>query len=414
MDGDPAVFNGLAEEATACVKAGVSFEVVPGVSSVTAVPSYAGVPLTSASSTGVHVLVAGARGVDLTGALDPKVTVVVIGAPDKAAQTFDALIAAGRDGATPVAVTERGTSTDQRTVTTTLSSAGATMADGRFPVLAVVGSTVTMRETLSWFESKPLFGWEVLVPRTKEQSASTLARLQRHGAQAKVVPTISVEPPRTPQQLERAVKGMVTGRYEWVGFTSVNAVRAIREKFDEFGLDARSFAGLRVAAVGGVTAQALRDWGITPDLVPTGEQSALGLLEVWPAFDPDLDPIARVFLPRADIATETLVAVGGRRRHGLPHGAGGPAAGVGARRHQERLLRRRAVHVELDRAQPRRYRGQAAPDHGRRLHRPGHGQDRGRARPAGRRARPGRQRRRARRRPGRSRPLAGPGGPGGR
>jgi uroporphyrinogen III methyltransferase/synthase len=94
-----------------------------------------------------------------------------------------------------VAVTERGTSTDQRTVTTTLSSAGATMADGRFPVLAVVGSTVTMRETLSWFESKPLFGWEVLVPRTKEQSASTLARLQRHGAQAKVVPTISVEPP---------------------------------------------------------------------------------------------------------------------------------------------------------------------------------------------------------------------------
>jgi len=308
MDGDPAVFNGLAEEAAACVKAGVSFEVVPGVSSVTAVPSYAGVPLTSASSTGVHVLVAGARGVDLTGALDPKVTVVVIGAPDRAAQTFDALIAAGRDGATPVAVTERGTSTDQRTVTTTLSSAGATMADGRFPVLAVVGSTVTMRETLSWFESKPLFGWEVLVPRTKEQSASTLARLQRHGAQAKVVPTISVEPPRTPQQLERAVKGMVTGRYEWVGFTSVNAVRAIREKFDEFGLDARSFAGLRVAAVGGVTAQALRDWGITPDLVPTGEQSALGLLEVWPAFDPDLDPIARVFLPRADIATETLVA----------------------------------------------------------------------------------------------------------
>ncbi|HSF98342.1 MAG TPA: bifunctional uroporphyrinogen-III C-methyltransferase/uroporphyrinogen-III synthase [Ornithinibacter sp.] len=308
MDGDPAVFNGLAEEAAACAKAGISFEVVPGVSSVTAVPSYAGVPLTSATSTGVHVLVAGGRGVDLSGAVDPKVTVVVIGQPDKAAQTFAALIEAGRDGSTPVALTERGTSTDQRTVTTTLSAAGETMADGRFPVLAVVGSTVTMRETLSWFETKPLFGWEVLVPRTKEQSASTLARLQRHGAHASVVPTISVEPPRTPQQLERAVKGMVTGRYEWVGFTSVNAVRAIREKFDEFGLDARSFAGLRVAAVGGVTAQALRDWGITPDLVPTREQSAQGLLEVWPAFDPDIDPIARVFLPRADIATETLVA----------------------------------------------------------------------------------------------------------
>jgi uroporphyrinogen III methyltransferase / synthase len=308
MDGDPAVFNGLAEEASACVKAGLAFEVVPGVSSVTAVPSYAGVPLTSSASTGIHVVVAGARTTDLSGAADPGVTVVVLGQPDRAAVALDALVAAGRSADTPVAVTERGTSTEQRTVVTTLGAAAATMADGRFPVLAVVGSTVTMRETLSWFETKPLFGWDVLVPRTKEQSGSTIARLEQHGASASVVPTISVEPPRTPQQLERAVKGMVTGRYEWVGFTSVNAVRAIREKFDEFGLDARSFAGLKVAAVGGVTEQALRDWGIVADLVPTGEQSARGLLEEWPDFDPDLDPINRVFLPRADIATDTLVA----------------------------------------------------------------------------------------------------------
>ena len=308
MDGDPAVFNGLAEEASACVKAGLAFEVVPGVSSVTAVPSYAGVPLTSSTSTGIHVVSAGARHTDLTGAVDPGVTVVVLGQPDRAAEALDALLAAGRDAATPVAVTERGTTTEQRTLVTTLGAASATMADGRFPVLAVVGSTVTMRETLSWFETKPLFGWEVLVPRTKEQSGSTIARLEQHGAQAAVVPTISVEPPRTPQQLERAVKGMVTGRYEWVGFTSVNAVRAIREKFDEFGLDTRSFAGLKVAAVGGVTAQALRDWGIVADLVPAGEQSARGLLDEWPDFDRDLDPINRVFLPRADIATDTLVA----------------------------------------------------------------------------------------------------------
>ncbi|HET9020363.1 MAG TPA: bifunctional uroporphyrinogen-III C-methyltransferase/uroporphyrinogen-III synthase [Ornithinibacter sp.] len=308
MDGDPAVFNGLAEEAQACAKAGIAFEIVPGVSSVTAVPSYAGVPLTSSASTAVHVVVAGARPADLSAAVDPAVTVVVLGQPDRAAATLEALVAAGRDPATPVAVTERGTSTAQRTVVTNLAEAGAVMADGRFPVLAVVGSTVLMRDTLSWFETRPLFGWEVLVPRTKEQSGSMTARLEHHGARASVVPTISVEPPRTPQQLERAVKGMVTGRYEWVGFTSVNAVRAIREKFDEFGLDARSFAGLKVAAVGGVTAQALRDWGITADLVPSGEQSARGLLDDWPPFDPELDPIDRVFLPRADIATDTLVA----------------------------------------------------------------------------------------------------------
>jgi len=72
------------------------------------------------------------------------------------------------------------------------------------------------------------------------------------------VPTIAVEPPRTPQQMERAVKGLVTGRYQWIGFTSVNAVRAIREKFEEYGLDARAFAGVKVAAVGEQTASALR------------------------------------------------------------------------------------------------------------------------------------------------------------
>jgi uroporphyrinogen III methyltransferase/synthase len=108
--------------------------------------------------------------------------------------------------------------------------------------------------------------------------------------------------------MEKAVKGLVTGRYEWIGFTSVNAVRAVREKFEEFGLDARAFAGLKVAAVGGVTAAALRDWGIVPDLVPAVEQSAVGLLVDWPPYDPDVDPINRVFLPRADIATDTLVA----------------------------------------------------------------------------------------------------------
>ena len=308
MDGDPAVFNGLAEEALACVKAGVSIEVCPGVSSVSAVPAYAGVPLTARGSRGVHLVVAGAGEPDVAGGLHPDTTVVVLGAPDKAGTVLDALAAAGRDGETPVAVTEQGTTTAQRTVVTTLGEAAAVVARCRFPVLAVVGRTVELRESLSWFETKALYGWRVLVPRTKEQSGSMIARLEHHGAHADVVPTISVEPPRTPQQLERAVKGMVTGRYDWVGFTSANAVRAIREKFDEFGLDARSFAGIKVAAVGGVTAQALREWGINPDLVPRGEQSAQGLLEEWPPYDPDLDPIDRVFLPRADIATDTLVA----------------------------------------------------------------------------------------------------------
>jgi len=132
--------------------------------------------------------------------------------------------------------------------------------------------------------------------------------LDRYGAVPVEVPTISVEPPRTPQQMERAIHGLVSGRYEWIVFTSSNAVKAIRERFEEYGLDARSFAGLKVAAVGEQTAAALLAFGVKPDLVPAGEQSSAGILEEFSEYDPVFDPINRVFLPRADIATETLVA----------------------------------------------------------------------------------------------------------
>jgi uroporphyrinogen III methyltransferase/synthase len=309
MDGDPAMFNGLSEEALACHKAGIRFEIVPGVSAVSAVPAYAGVPLTSAASPSLHVVSGGTR-VDWTRSTGDNVTVVVLGTPETLSKALGDLLAAGRDEGTPVALTERGTTITQHTHSTTLGEAVAliTTAKVEFPSLAVVGWTVPLREQLSWFETKPLFGWNILVPRTKDQAGSMTERLASYGATSDVVPTISVEPPRTPQQMERAIKGLVTGRYEWIGFTSVNAVRAVREKFEEFGLDARAFAGLRIAAVGGVTAGALREWGLEPDLVPSGEQSARGLLEEWPPFDEVLDPINRVFLPRADIATETLVA----------------------------------------------------------------------------------------------------------
>lgn len=308
MDGDPGTFNGLAEEALACHKAGIGFDVVPGVSAVSAVPAYAGVPLTSSTSQAVHVISANDRKVDWSASVSDHVTVVLLGAPEDLTEALAKLLEAGRSGDTPVALTERGTTIRQVTRTTTLGEVAAVMKTVEFPALAVIGSTVALRDQLSWFETKPLFGWNILVPRTKEQSGSTIARLASYGATAEVVPTISVEPPRTPQQMERAIKGLVTGRYEWIGFTSVNAVRAVREKFEEFGLDARAFAGLKIAAVGGVTARALREWGLVPDLVPSGEQSAQGLLDVWPPFDEVLDPINRVFLPRADIATDTLVA----------------------------------------------------------------------------------------------------------
>ncbi|NLG22325.1 MAG: bifunctional uroporphyrinogen-III C-methyltransferase/uroporphyrinogen-III synthase [Actinomycetales bacterium] len=309
MSGDPAAFTTLSQEALACRAAGVLFEIVPGVSAAWSVPTYAGVPLTSAESGEVHVIDAADSRTDWTTSVADDVTVVLLGAPEQLRKALGGLRRAGRDPQTPVCLTEHGTTVAQQTLVTVLDGAEESLADhtSRFGVV-VVGRGVDLRDELSWFETKPLFGWNVLVPRTKDQATEMTTRIASHGGTSQVVPTISVEPPRTPQQMDRAIRGLVTGRYEWVGFTSVNAVRAVREKFTELGLDARAFAGLKVAAVGGVTADALRQWGIEPDLIPTTEQSARGLLADWPEYDEVLDPINRVFLPRADIATDTLVA----------------------------------------------------------------------------------------------------------
>ncbi|MBB6173912.1 uroporphyrinogen III methyltransferase/synthase [Nocardiopsis mwathae] len=325
--GDPLVGCRGGELVAACRRAGIECEVVPGLSAVTAVPGYAGIPLMPEGVSDLHVVNARAAGFDLERLPeDDGGTLVVLGPeipdddPGHAGPGYDrlckALIAGGRPADTPVAVTRMGSTTEQSSVVSTLGrlTADIKAADAKgnnvtSPATLVVGPGVAGQPDLSWFESRPLFGWRVLVPRTKEQAAGLADQLRGYGAVPESVPTISVEPPRTPQQMERAVRGLVTGRYQWVAFTSVNAVKAIRERFESYGLDARAFAGVKVAAVGEQTAAALREFGIQPDLAPpVDQQSGAGLVEVWPPYDAELDPIERVLLPRADIATETLAA----------------------------------------------------------------------------------------------------------
>ena len=309
MVGDPFLYASGPEEAQACAKAGIGFEIVPGVSSVNAVPAYAGIPLTTKDHREVAVVTCGEK-VDWARYGDER-TLVLLSGVGLIGEIAAELVAAGRKPETPVSVTRVGTTTEQVTLTSTLASIAADVRAARIapPAIIVIGKVVDLRDALSWFETKPLFGWRVLVPRTKEQAPALSQRLRAYGAVPEEVPTISVEPPRNPLQMDKAVRGLVEGRCEWIAFTSANAVKAVKEKFDEYGLDARAFSGLKIAAVGDKTAATLLEWGLRPDLVPDADnQSAAGLLEVWPEYDEAIDPINRVFLPRADIATENLVA----------------------------------------------------------------------------------------------------------
>lgn len=227
------------------------------------------------------------------------------------------LIEYGLTDSTPCVVTANGTTCQQRSIETTLAGlldkavlekpvGPEPVGPLAGPLVVTIGKTVAHRAKLNWWESRSLYGWTVLVPRTKDQAGEMSDRLVGHGALPIEVPTIAVEPPRSPAQMERAVKGLVDGRFQWVVFTSTNAVRAVWEKFNEFGLDARAFSGVKIACVGQATADKVRAFGINPELVPAGEQSSLGLLDEFPDYDEIFDPVNRVLLPRADIATETL------------------------------------------------------------------------------------------------------------
>jgi uroporphyrinogen III methyltransferase/synthase len=301
--GDPYLTEEGGREAEAVVKAKIRLEVVPGLPGPVAVPAFAGAPV------GLPRTVARVEDSLDWGALAAAPgTLVLTCDASEVGKAASSLVEHGRKPGTDVSVTVGGTTPLQRTVVATLDTVEPAVRDLSGEAVVVVGEAARKVERLGWFEQRALYGWKVLVPRTREQASSLSDALRAYGAIPVEVPTIAVEPPRTPAPMERAIKGLVTGRYLWIAFTSVNAVRAVLEKLNEFGLDARAFAGVKIAAVGDATAAAIRAYGIEPELVPSGEQSSEGLLKEWQPYDEVFDPLDRVLLPRADIATDALVA----------------------------------------------------------------------------------------------------------
>lgn len=307
--GDPLTVDAVITEVNAIARSHLHIEIVPGLAPTNAVPTYAGLPLGSSHT------VADVRGdVDFDALAAAPGPLILQATPSHLADAARTLIEHELAENTPCVVTAQGTTCQQRSIETTLQGLtdsavlGGTDPAGPLtgPLVVTIGKTVASRAKLNWWESRALYGWTVLVPRTKDQAGEMSERLTSYGALPIEVPTIAVEPPRSPAQMERAVKGLVDGRFQWVVFTSTNAVRAVWEKFGEFGLDARAFSGVKIACVGESTADRVRAFGISPELVPAGEQSSLGLLDDFPPYDSVFDPVNRVLLPRADIATETL------------------------------------------------------------------------------------------------------------
>lgn len=306
--GDPFIFGRGGEEAEALAAEGISFEIVPGVSSAVAAPAYAGIPLTHRKYSSSFAVIPGYEdttkpdsAVDWSKLATGVGTLVFLMAVKNFELVAKKLIEHGRPEDTPVAVIRWGTRADQLTITGTLRDIAAMIRDKDIkpPAVTVVGDVVRLRESLAWFEHKPLFGQRVLVTR---ETTEGFERLEDLGAEVVAFPTISTIPLEDYSALDRCLSDAAT--YDWLVLTSASGVRFFFHRLFALKMDIRELKGVRICAVGQKTAEAIAHFGLRVDLVPA-EYRAEGLLQSFLELygDDNLHNV-RFLLPRAEKARE--------------------------------------------------------------------------------------------------------------
>jgi len=324
--GDPFVFGRGGEEAEALREAGIKFEVVPGVSSAIAAPAYAGIPVSHRGLASSFAVVTGHEADTSTGSgsstepgrirwdkLATGVdTLVFLMGVERLAEIVQALVKNGRPAHTPVALVQWGTHSSQRTVVGTLADIVDRVREAGLtaPAVTIVGDVVRMRETISWFENRPLFGRRVIVTRPsmfragslpEATSADLAERLEELGAEVDEFPVIRFEPPPDYAPLDRAISRI--GSFDWIVFTSANGVEWFVRRLEELCLDVRAMGHARLCAIGPKTAAALRRLRLRVDYVPSEYVSEAVVREF-----PEVVAGRRVLIPRALEAREELPA----------------------------------------------------------------------------------------------------------
>jgi uroporphyrinogen III methyltransferase/synthase len=306
--GDPFVFGRGAEEAEALAASGLPFEVVPGVTSAVAVPAYAGIPLTHRNATSAFTVFTGHEdptkemtSINFKALVDLKGTWVMLMGMERLDAIVSQLLQNGADNRLPVALIRWGTTGRQETITGELSSIVAAADGFQPPVVAVFGPVVAMREALSWFEQRPLFGKRIVVTRSRKQAGVLSAKLRSLGAEVYELPTIRIEPPSDLREFAELVRDAY--QYDWLVFTSPNGVDAFFEMFFKLYADARSIGNVKIAAIGPVTARRIKDFHLSVDLEPK-EFIAEGIISGLEEFG-SIENL-KFLLARADGARDVL------------------------------------------------------------------------------------------------------------
>lgn len=212
------------------------------------------------------------------------------------------LIANGRSADTPAAVIRWGTKPEQRTLITTVGTAAADVAAANLkpPAIFIVGNVVKLREQLQWFDNKPLFGKTIVVTRARAQASALTRQLEAAGARVIEAPAIKIIPPEDYTPLDKAIENIKT--YKWLILTSANGVTSFFNRLDNAGLDSRSLSDIKIAAIGSETAKALKNYGISADLVPPAFKAE----ELAETLSAEVQVGDKILLARAKVAREVL------------------------------------------------------------------------------------------------------------
>jgi len=308
--GDPFIFDRGGSEALFLHEQGVRFEVVPGIPAGLGAASYAGVPLTYPGGGDTLTFVRGHEdegktraSVDWTSLSRLDGTVVCYAGPDQLPHMLNALLSHGRPKEDTAALIYDGTLPTQETTLGSLEEIARKVkqSSDRRAAILVVGRVAALREHLRWFDSRPLFGRRILVTRPRDQAAELVEPLESLGAEAIEAPLIRILPPEDYGPLDEACAGV--NRFDWIIFSSSNAVDAFIGRLLASPRDLRALGGVKLCAVGSATGRQLARHGLKVDLVPQ-EFRAEGIVQAFSAFG-NLAGL-RVFLPRADIGREIV------------------------------------------------------------------------------------------------------------
>ena len=274
--GDPLIFGRGGEEARRLAEDRVDFEIVPGISASLAAAAYAGIPLTHREAASSVTFVTGhedpskeAVSVDWRALARKETTLCIYMGMGRLAEICAELLAGGLPADTPAACVQWASLPKQRTCEATLGTLAMRVQEEGLaaPAIVVVGEVVRMRETLSWYERKPLLGRRVVVTRNRERVSDLSRLLEARGAEVLSLPLLSIVPSVDPAIEEEIFEEL--GTYDWIVFSSANGVRCFFDRLIERYEDLRSLGMLRIAAVGEATAKAIRTYHLRVDLVPT-------------------------------------------------------------------------------------------------------------------------------------------------